>query len=346
MISTVDNKHKRMVWIDVVKAMAIFLVLWGHCIQHLVSDFVNNPVFLFICSFHMPLFMAMSGFFAYKLIGRRLKVVIVPKFLQLILPAILFSILIWIQCRILNQTEKSILQALWYYFWFLKSLFVCVILFYVAIKVFKKRWIGLMTMFLVSQFLAFIPHLYFLQLGYMFPCFIFGYILNCHKEYFYRYAKVIAPLCIVIFMLLFAKFDKEVCFVPYLFNNSLQIGGGKWLIFICYKLLIGIIGSLGVMSVIYIVCRKLQGNKTLGLLARAGQYTLAIYILQAFLVESWLRWFFSFSVLPCSCLFSMVYAPFISFIGVLLSILIYRCLCKIKLDWMFDFNRYPFRLWK
>ena len=50
---------------DVLKLFAIFLVVWGHCIQNLHSgDFYSEPVYKIIYSFHMPLFMVISGFFS------------------------------------------------------------------------------------------------------------------------------------------------------------------------------------------------------------------------------------------------------------------------------------------
>lgn len=55
---------KRIEILDMAKGVAIFLVLWGHCIQYFSSgddDFYNNFVFKFIYSFHMPLFMIIMG---------------------------------------------------------------------------------------------------------------------------------------------------------------------------------------------------------------------------------------------------------------------------------------------
>lgn len=54
------------VW-DLLKLFAIFLVVDGHCMQHLLRvETINNPLFLWISSFHMPLFMSLSGMFAHK----------------------------------------------------------------------------------------------------------------------------------------------------------------------------------------------------------------------------------------------------------------------------------------
>jgi len=48
---------------DIIKGYAIFLVVLGHVIQNFGLDWQSNGLELFIYSFHMPLFMAVSGHF-------------------------------------------------------------------------------------------------------------------------------------------------------------------------------------------------------------------------------------------------------------------------------------------
>ena len=57
------NKE-RILYIDAIKAVLMFLVIWGHVIQFTnVHEGLNNPTAAFIYSFHMPLFMMVSGMF-------------------------------------------------------------------------------------------------------------------------------------------------------------------------------------------------------------------------------------------------------------------------------------------
>lgn len=59
---------KRLVSFDLLKFFAMFLVLWGHCIQQFIPDYgmcKNKTIFTFIYSVHMPLFACTSGFFAF-----------------------------------------------------------------------------------------------------------------------------------------------------------------------------------------------------------------------------------------------------------------------------------------
>ena len=57
-----QNKDRIAAW-DLLKLFAIFFVLYGHCMQHLLDvNPQNNPMFLWICTFHMPLFMGLLEF--------------------------------------------------------------------------------------------------------------------------------------------------------------------------------------------------------------------------------------------------------------------------------------------
>lgn len=50
---------------DILKAIAIFFVIVGHTIQYLgPTDGMDSLIFGIIYSFHMPLFVAISGYFA------------------------------------------------------------------------------------------------------------------------------------------------------------------------------------------------------------------------------------------------------------------------------------------
>ena len=84
----------RIKWLDALKLFAIFLVLWGHAVQHLLSsEYWDEPVYRIIYSFHMPLFMTISGFFGAKLFSIPFTSVLRRKFRQLLLPAISFALI-------------------------------------------------------------------------------------------------------------------------------------------------------------------------------------------------------------------------------------------------------------
>ncbi|MBO5857459.1 MAG: acyltransferase family protein, partial [Clostridia bacterium] len=72
------NKDEERRFINVLKGLLAFLVLYGHVIQVFYTDskgeFWLDPVFECIYSFHMPLFMLISGYlFSFYFKKRELK---------------------------------------------------------------------------------------------------------------------------------------------------------------------------------------------------------------------------------------------------------------------------------
>lgn len=59
--------NERLIWADSLKGYLMILVILGHAIQSvLVDNFSTNHVWNIIYSFHMPAFMAVSGWVTYR----------------------------------------------------------------------------------------------------------------------------------------------------------------------------------------------------------------------------------------------------------------------------------------
>lgn len=83
----------RILWLDALKCFAMFLVIWGHVIQYGVTDYLENDIHIDIYSFHMPLFMMISGFFAGNIAKYSFGKFLKKKFIQLIFPCIIYGFL-------------------------------------------------------------------------------------------------------------------------------------------------------------------------------------------------------------------------------------------------------------
>lgn len=60
-------EKKRLIWADSLKGLLILLVVLGHAIQiTLGAECDNNHLWNLIYSFHMPAFMAISGYLAFR----------------------------------------------------------------------------------------------------------------------------------------------------------------------------------------------------------------------------------------------------------------------------------------
>ena len=86
----------RLIWADSLKGVLILLVLLGHAIQYTIGEACyTNHLWNMIYSFHMPAFMAVSGFLAYKVEGAGpLLSTIWRRFQQLMIPYLSWSFLI------------------------------------------------------------------------------------------------------------------------------------------------------------------------------------------------------------------------------------------------------------
>lgn len=169
--------NKRIVWIDIVKLLAILLVLIGHFIQIYDPNYRKSDTFLFINSFHMPLFMIISGYF---LTWNKLTEwgdILRKRFMQLILPSI-FWLLIIAFVQDLLGISKPLFQVVWFGLWFLKSLFVCILILVMAATLKKNRILSIAVAVLISQLTVFVPHLWFLQIFTMLPCIVCGIFLK------------------------------------------------------------------------------------------------------------------------------------------------------------------------
>lgn len=157
-------KQKRLGWIDICKAIAIFFMVLGHVGG--LTKFVN----CFIHCFHMPLFFILSGYcFNFKkynviseFIKKRFKTLIIP---YLVFGALLFFI--WDGCLYIlhRQSEMksvlSLLKSLLYVNttastfgvvqWFLTCLFFVEVLFIIICKLSKNHYIKISVITIIMS---------------------------------------------------------------------------------------------------------------------------------------------------------------------------------------------------
>lgn len=61
------KNNSRLLWADSLKGLLMILVILGHAIQvYMPEACFHNHVWNLIYSFHMPAFMTVSGYFAYR----------------------------------------------------------------------------------------------------------------------------------------------------------------------------------------------------------------------------------------------------------------------------------------
>ena len=181
--------------LNVLKGFAIILVVYGHVIQRTMvvagQDFFSHPVFKIIYTFHLPLFVFISGYLlAFSLQRRTLRAVFLTRCKSLLIPFVIWSILDLLINSILNKMDGNGEPIHWgqeivqYLFvnpavWFLFMLFMmsCVLLWSVKLQ----NRLGLAAFGIVYAGILIIPvneyaALYYVKWFYLF--YLAGYCVN------------------------------------------------------------------------------------------------------------------------------------------------------------------------
>lgn len=285
------TNKKRVEYIDNIKGIAIFLVVWGHTIQNMgkEDEFWNNPIFYFICSFHMPLFMLLSGYFFNKISIHNLPLLIKKKFRQLILPCFGWSIIVVLLNILFTSNNNSqynlfeVLKDIFYEtgtrFWFLRSVFICYILTALSMRTLKKDWIAFIVSFIL--FLMLSDNLRLALDKFMYPFFWVGYFMHKYKDYIEKYRNQILCLSfsIFVFMLLFWKKDYYIYItgMSFYYIDNMELFAYhlfERISIITYRYLIGLSGSISV----FLFIRTYLNNQN-KLLSEIGKKTLGIYVI-------------------------------------------------------------------
>ena len=179
---------KRNGYIDFTKGVAILLVLVGHAIQYCYGaeyfqqgTYFGNPIFKFIYTFHMPLFMAVSGYLLQQTLSHRTELEMALRRLrQLGLPILSFGVLafaikwtVHTMFDIMGCTKELLLTCVGN-LWFLWALLYNQLLLLLIRRMGDKVWMyvlaGVLIYFIPDN--SYIPTRYtflypFLVVGYM-----------------------------------------------------------------------------------------------------------------------------------------------------------------------------------
>ena len=306
-----DNhiSQRRIELLDRLKGVAGILTLFGHVIIMGNGEvfretdlYFNDKVFQLIYSFHMPLFMLISGF----LFGRSVRLYdrkktaeqIFDKAKKLIVPLLLFSVLDlilsisnWISAGIQINIKIVALQYLILFVterWFLWAVFWCFLFSLLWKNLLKENPFVLAALFLI---MFAVPD--GLNLGaykYMLPYFIIGNKLfeayyddsmRKRAEKFLNFKSFIPAVLLFTALLSGYGGDKTVYISGYKLIgkdifNQLYIDA--------YRFLIGLSGSVVMGFLIYFISKSKLTEKVMDILSHVGKYTMGIYLLSQYVV--------------------------------------------------------------
>lgn len=176
-----DVLTDRILWVDVAKAICIWFVVSGHCLQLVYkSNELASHIFSAIYSFHMFAFFFLSGL-VFKRKNEPFAKFIKIKFQRIILPCYVFTFL-WVSYSFANKSFGKlnfieIFKILFLYrngmssrYWFLPCLFITYIVFYFILKMDKR----LQVIFIVTIFLLDILQRYYIDFVFPYSAEIIG----------------------------------------------------------------------------------------------------------------------------------------------------------------------------
>lgn len=314
--------------IDAIKAFAIICVVFGHCIQYgsgavFLNEylFFDNPLYKIIYSFHMPLFMILSGFlFGFSVKKRKWNDVILQRAKTILIPILFWSLLPFIHSCLASYIHISSFPSLLFFIktywkviltelWFLWAVFWCSLA-VVVVRHFCKDHLLVYLVGLIITFVA--PDVYNLHLyKFMYPYFVIGYLYCVKRPVFIKSLydnNLTLPLLAILFIifLLFYKTDTFIYISGYKVYRD-GVLSAKHLMIDIYRFFTGFIGSLFFIVLFHRIYPLFSGffNKALSYI---GRNTLGIYIISGYLISFVLRYLtknisgFNFFIALTECL--------------------------------------------
>lgn len=300
-------EKNRNIFIDIIKGVAIFLMLWGHCIQYCVAnsnyDFFENYVFKFIYSFHMPLFMLVSGYlFFYSFAKRNLKELIVHRTQSLLQPIVFCSFFNFLVTTVLFQAMNGKIGAAfngnWLNklssLWFLWSVLAASIVTTVVCKMAKHLPVQIILFFVMIPFIALFPNMD--QNIYMYPYFVIGFYFAQYKDKLPAFLHKMKYLSLPVFPILLGFYDKKhYIYITGLLPNS-DYSLSQMLAIDAYRWFIGLVGSVFVITLLQILYQqvtiKLKNPLISTGLSAIGKNSLQIYAFSVPFLSVYLSRFF------------------------------------------------------
>lgn len=296
--------------IDLLKAIAIYFVIYGHCIQYFGAGIgvLDDPVGKLIYMVHMPLFMFVSGYVS-KVDGSWGGVV--QRLKNLIIPMITWCIIFYAVDRFLSfdfsnlnltAVVKGLCSNFIYDYWFIWALIMCYLYSAIATTLgINKKSICLIyfaIFFLIPD--NFLHIRYFLHFKVLFPFYFLG--MCCHEyNILYRwglrlkdrnwnkhYILSIIIVCALLYFLLW-KIGNGSLFLynlnlTFFHQTSIEITHN--LLGMCFIVVSAIIGITLLMIICDLITLYCKVPKTI---IHIGQHTLSIYFLQGVFFNSFLN---------------------------------------------------------
>ena len=309
-------------------------------------DFWEDPVFEFIYSFHMPLFMLISGYlFSYSFKKRELKELVVhrckPLFSTIIVFGFLKYYLVNAPLSVYHNEISLLFNGEWLNnltkeYWFLWSIIICSVIVSVVCKKIENFPMQFVVL-VVSSAVVFLMPLSELTF-FMFPYFVIGFYFALYKDKIPTMLMKLRYVSLVLFPVMLVFFEKK----HYIYTTGLigsQYSIREYLYIDIFRWAIGLVGSVFVLTFVFLVFRLKVFQKLFDCFEKLGKYTLHIYVYQVILllrfgelaVNLILKILGTYNVLPeWALLFHIVIVPVLTVISTIFFYFLSKWLNKFK----------------
>lgn len=335
---------ERILWLDNLKLFAIYLVVLGHCL--LAFDYpvyqnkYQNCLCEFIYSFHMPLFMLISGYFSNGLLLKRIN--IKKRFVQLILPCLSFTIICY-SMGIYNQN-----------FWYLKSLFLCYLIYslmcFIPVNWLIRHMIVAIGLLIFSPLLPMIKNIDVCKVDFMLPFFSIGLLIAQYKLFVLSHLRFITIFTFICFVSLLQIWDwhhiwyfSRPAWIDYrqLIRNYALHCDSLTIYSYFLRLFVGLFGSIFLLSLFgWLESNWSLFKKICHTFGVYGAYSLHIYLLQSILF-SLLEEYIHLKISHI-CLYTYLIAPLMAIIITAFCVVIAFCIKKNPLVDFILFGNYTY----
>ena len=294
-------------YLDVVKGIAIILMIFAHCIVSGNGDFFSKKelfwddiLFKIIYSFHMPLFALVSGYLYYFTLEKySLKNILIKKIKSFLHPIVIFGIYRYLLMRksllFKDMTLSKIYDFIFFLFdgyWFLWSiLFITIIVLFVN-KFFNDN----IKVYIVFFLLTLIVSTRVLSLRiFLYPFFVVGYFFCKHNKIIDRVKRNI--ICIlgissVVFICLLFLYNKNMYIYVSgmtIINPILNISSLEQIYIDLFRIIIGFVGSIFTLSIIYEIHYLTKDKRIWKHFSYIGKNSLKFYCFQEILIVFFLK---------------------------------------------------------
>lgn len=266
------TKEERIFYWDNIKGLLIYLVVLGHSLEWIHTPLASN-CYKYIYTFHIPLFILVSGFFSQKYKPHK----ILNTLYLYVIWQIFYSYTFY-RLKINDTVLTSFLLPVWL-MWYL-----LILIFYkLSIPMFdaterKKQILWILMSITISIGIGYDNNVSLvgsLQRAFsFFPFFLIGFYLGKTKNDFSKIPRFIVGVAIVVFFSFSFYIDKVN--IIWLFNNLPYSVYQQSAFFRFYYFLVAIAASIIILKFSY-------GEKTI--FCRFGKYSLQIYLLHGIILK-------------------------------------------------------------